>query len=174
MSDSKRALQVRAHRRWRLIAIISIALNLFLAGLMAGGFLRKGRGDRPPPAARAFTMKGAGRALGPEVRPVVDEIRQAREGDRKAHFERLRTAANDATAALEAEPFDPKKLDDALAELRSVHAAFQQESHGEFVQLAERLTPEQRKALAVAHQRFGKRGGRGPRGGPGPGRPRGP
>jgi len=161
VSESARPRRARAHRRWRLIAIVSIAMNLFLAGLMAGGFLRKGRGDRPQLAARAFSMKGAGRALGPEVRPVVDEIREARQGERRAYFERLRTAANEATSALSAEPFDSKRLDAALAELRNAHVALQEQSHAGFRQLAERLTPAQRAALAEANARFGRRGGRG-------------
>lgn len=145
---------VRALSRWRLVALISLGLNLFLMGAYVGGVFRRGPDERSP-RTRPFTARDAERALGPGVQPLVREIEEAHRADTEMAFDRLRGAADQATAAMRAEPFDRGKLDQALLEVRAANDALQSSFHGGFAVLVERLTPEQRATLANAQRRFG-------------------
>lgn len=101
--------------RWmRVLLVVSLALNLLVAGLLLGDALTGGGPGRGPRPAEL--------ALGPVARALHEEDRQAILEDLRGHpglrpigrGEREAGLAEIA-AAVRAEPFDPERLRQALA-----------------------------------------------------------
>ncbi|QJE72809.1 periplasmic heavy metal sensor [Aerophototrophica crusticola] len=114
--------------------VISVSLNLLVAGLMLGHHLsgRGGRGGNPSLDRLFATVPDEIRR---EVRRAMSEDGQAREARRQA----LREARQQVAAALGARPFDPAAADAALANLRA---------HGE--QVADKLHATLVRTMAEA------------------------
>jgi Spy/CpxP family protein refolding chaperone len=140
-------------RKLVIALAVSVALNLFGLGFVVARGLRHrdqlamhGPGMRPP-AGMDFgprhMMRGL-RDLGPAGQQMMDARREAM----RAHHRALRDAQDAVNKALTAEPFDPNKLNAALAELRARQAAAAQAAHGALVDLAGKLDADQRRALA--------------------------
>jgi uncharacterized membrane protein len=70
--------------------------------------------------------------------------------------EALRNARGEVHEALRAEPFDASRLDQALATLRTNTDGVQTSMHSLLVEVAPRLSPEQRRRLAMVNQRRGR------------------
>jgi uncharacterized membrane protein len=125
---------------WLLAA--SVIVNLFF---VAFGATRMLRSERREPRAAMFRL---GRALGKDAPPEVRRaMREHMEGARP-HRRALREARREVRAALEAEPFDPERLEAALAGLREHSQRAQQAMHAGLTAIAKELTPEQRRQLA--------------------------
>ena len=154
--------------RWVYGALIaSLAANLIIVGVVAGGMWRfrhhgfvgmaMERGlmgfVKQLPADRQAAI---GKDLGLEkekLRPLRQEMRAAW------------TATN---AAIGAEPFDKDKLKAATAKSAESNARLQAATSNAMVELADKLTPNERKLMQAWHDKqkdrmFGRRG----RGGPG-------
>ena len=131
--------------RWLVGAlIVSIVVNLLLAGFVVGrmsgdfGF-RDGIGAAPklPPIGflerdrRREVMRGLDARR--EIRPILRELRRSQ---------------RDMRSALVQEPFDEAALSRALAEFRGRLEESQALSHKKLVQVAARLTPDERRRLA--------------------------
>ena len=146
--------------RWLLIALgVSLALNLALAGFLAG----RAAGPpflRPSPASFDPTV-GLGRLLRflPEDRrsEVLHGI--ARRDIRKS-LASVRQTQRALARHLSREPFDEQALAATLNRFRDQFAASQAASHAAFVAAAGRLTPAERQRF-VATMRQGPRGRRG-------------
>jgi uncharacterized membrane protein len=148
-------------KRLSIALAVSIAINLLLAGIWVG---RAFRHPRPPRA-------------GNEMAALHDE-RSEREGRRgplrglyREHGDELRErrraigeARRAARQALDKEPFDRAALESALAALRKETGSSQEIMHRAIVEAAAKATPEERRKLGHALERFG----------PGTGRERGP
>ena len=78
----------------------------------------------------------------------MSRVRQRRAADFRAQHEKLRATRRQVGAAFEAEPFDAKALETALAELRAQTAESQRMLHESLIEVAPSLTPEQRARLA--------------------------
>lgn len=102
----------RPRRLWRVLLVVSLALNLAIAGLVVGALVRN---DGKPP-----TRSGAALSLGPIGSALSGSDRRAilREVHRDGGLQSLRPGREvDAViAAVTAQPFDPAALDAALAE----------------------------------------------------------
>lgn len=147
--------------RWLLIALgVSLALNLALAGFLAGRAAGPPPFLRPPPANFDPTV-GLGRLLRflPEDRrsEVLHGI--ARHDIRKS-LASVRQTQRALARHLAQEPFDEQALAATLARFRDQFAASQAASHAAFVTAASRLTPAERQRF-VATMRQGPRGRRG-------------
>lgn len=155
----------RRSGRWLAVAlVISVGLNLLVAGFVAGALLsREARDGRPAPAALARDL-GLGpyvAALSPSDRRAIGravraEIRAQGAPDR-GRIEIRRSFAG-VLAALRAEPFDEGALADLLA--AQVERAESRRRLGQeaFVaQLAE-MTPQERRAFADRLERILTRG----------------
>jgi uncharacterized membrane protein len=131
-------------RKLRTALLCSLAVNLLGVGLIAGTFIAG-----PPHVSRGeFGLKGFSHTLPPERgemlrqsfhqhRPKIRELREA-----------ARAARLEATSVLVAEPYDKAKLrtsltgvDEAESKLRSLVSDY-------FIDAAEKLTPQERVALA--------------------------
>lgn len=140
-----------------ILLAVSLAANVFLGGFVAGRLL----GD--PPHHRLAIMRegghapipffGAADALSPEGRRVFHDTFSGKRRDMRAAFvetQRLRQALAEALAA---EPFDRARAEAALTAVQSSDAANQRAVVALVLDAAERLSPEDRKALASAHER---------------------
>ncbi len=149
-------------RRTTLIGalVVSVALNLLIAGVLIGRFSSRHPPTPPPGAWAAGELSAETRSRVREhmarqmesVRPMRRELRDAQDGIR---------------AAVLAEPYDPEALKAALARLRSVTSRYQQLLHEGLAEIAAELPVEERGALVRTALERAHGGGRPP----GPGRP---
>lgn len=140
-------------RRTLLIALfISLAVNLFLVGTLAGGLVigHRLRADRPPPMQRGMSQPlwRAGDRLPPQqaqayrqaLRGAGPELRQAMHGARAERAEAWRS--------LGAEPFDPAATKRRLAGVRGREADARGRIEEQIVDYAAGLPVADRAALA--------------------------
>jgi uncharacterized membrane protein len=142
-------------RRVRLLIIASLALNLFLAGLIAsalvlgeGGRGTDDRGRRGPrafwaaseqlPAAKGEALRAMLRTHAEQSRPQVRQLRAARE------------AAADAMAR---QPYDPAAVSAALEQARNQELALRRSFDQAVIAHAAQLDPADRVVLAEALRR---------------------
>lgn len=135
-----------APRRSRLVypaLIVSLALNLlFIGGLAAAAWhfnSRHARGE--------FGLLAFARQLPVEhqdaFRKQVIDARTSLKDERAA----VRNAWLDVNSLLTAEPFDKEKLKGAMAKLREAENLFRSGLNNSFAEIAESVTPEERKLL---------------------------
>jgi len=134
-----------------IAVVASLALNLFLGGLMAGDWLR-GR-TAPPPFAPMMSFSSMRHALGHDAKPMVESVMRQHHESIRRHIDDVRTARRDVAAAIGAEPFDRAQLETALARMRAEVGQAQTAFHGAFADVVGNLTPEQRQQLAKESQR---------------------
>lgn len=158
--DGARARATKGLKRWRIVAIVSLSLNVFILGIAAGGAILRPRLPGPggmggPGRAPPFTVRGAEVALGERVRDRVMGLEQAHKKAIDDALEQLRVRAEEVDAVLLVDPLDQPKLDAALAALRKANDAFQAELHLEFRDLVMGLSLEERRRLSEAGKRLG-------------------
>jgi uncharacterized membrane protein len=147
MSDPQ-TTNPRAAGGWRWLLVVSLAINLAVAGLFAGWVIT-GRAGGPP---RGFDL-----AIGPFARALDREdrrwiMRELTEG-REAHAPRSaadRAADRQAiVAAVSTEPFDAAALGQAMDEMRERGDSLQRATQAALVARIAAMTPEQRAAFAA-------------------------
>jgi uncharacterized membrane protein len=132
------------NRRWTAVALaLSVALNLAVAGMFAGGWLRHALRDGPDGGPLFQMMRQGDEAERSRTRAVFAANRPAFETGRAA----LRAARAEVRAAALADPFDPGALDSALADLRRAEDALIAVRHATFAALAAELSPERRAEM---------------------------
>jgi len=140
--------------------VLSVAINLALAGFLAGRTLepRLAPPRMDPTLAFFPVLREFPEARRAELRPIMrEQFRNARPDMR-----RMRDAQRSIRAALTATPFAEAALADALTDFRAALLASQEGSHAALVRLAQALTPAERELLATAlgeGQREGRREG---------------
>lgn len=123
------------------VAIISIALNLLLAGFLLGKQMRPFP-SFDPTRGYAYWVRSLPEARQEVLLPILKST------FRQGKPMQLRRLHREFRAALTAEPFDRETLTQALNDLRMGHMQRQQSSHAGFVTLVAELTPAERQALA--------------------------
>lgn len=154
-------------RRWPLY--VSLFLNVVLVTVLAFGAWRihQFRETFGAEALGPWMPRQVERVLPPEARDKVVAIRKAHADAFRPLFEKARAARREVRQALEAEPFVPGRLGDALRTMREADSAVAEATAGIIVEIATVLTPEERAMVRKAmRERRGPRGDRGP-GGPG-------
>ncbi len=151
---------------WAVVALVSVALNLFLGGLLLG---RSFRPDGPPADVGPISLLRAPQNLDPAARKIVDETREKHhKGIRRsmAKAGRARLAAIDALCARD---FDEAKAREAFQAFRAETNVAHDVMHESLIEAAKQMTPEQRavlrETLLRSKGREGWKGrGRGPNG----------
>ncbi len=146
--------------RWmRVTLVISLAVNLLIAGLVVGALLRGGP-DRERRVARDFGGAPFVMALDPEDRrAVIAELRQepgGLRGDRR----KLRERFEALLAALRSAEFDRGAVQEILAEQRSVATARQAAGERLLLDRLEAMPRADRAAYADRLERSLRRGKR--------------
>lgn len=134
-------------QKWVLAAlIVSLCVNLFLLGGMAGGLFHAPwrKGDRMP----SFVMI----TVPDDLKPVIREQFKKSSPEAKAAREALKqemTAKKQRVAdALAAEPFDRARLETELLEFAKTFGGMMERGHRRIAEIAAELTPEQRRLWA--------------------------
>lgn len=133
-------------RRSRLVypaLIMSLALNLlFIGGMAAAAWhfnSRHARGE--------FGLLAFARQLPPEHQDAFrKQVLDAR-ASLKDERETVRSAWLEVNSMLTSEPFDKEKLKAAMAKLRDAESQFRAGLNNSFAEVAESVTPEERKLL---------------------------
>ena len=133
--------------RWmRVLLVLSLALNLLVAGIVLGDALTDGGAGRGPRPAE-MALDPIARALDPEDRrAILQELR----GDpdlRPLGEEERGAALAGIAAAVRAEPFDSGRLREALAVRSDRIAAAQRAVQEALLSRIATMTPEERAAF---------------------------
>ncbi|MDO9335927.1 MAG: periplasmic heavy metal sensor [Caulobacter sp.] len=139
--------------RTLIIALVaSVALNLFLAGLIVGGVAvaRRAHELRPPASAQIRTpLWRAGDALPqPKRRAFRQLVRQAG-SEMRDDVRQSRAIRREAIAALEAEPFDAGAAAAEMSRARQMDTAARGRVEARIMTFAATLTPSERGVLAA-------------------------
>jgi uncharacterized membrane protein len=129
---------------WAVLALISLALNLFLGGLLAGRLLRP---DRRPWEMGPISLFRATKDLDPGSREIVDRVRDKHRGNIRDTMGRAASARVAAVEALCAEQFDEAKAREAFQAFRKEMGGAQDEMHESLLEVAKEMTPAQRTKL---------------------------
>ncbi|WP_029004453.1 periplasmic heavy metal sensor [Azorhizobium doebereinerae] len=153
MSEMSRPSGRRAP--WRLLLVVSLALNLFFLGAAVALVIHKsGRpgpmsAERNPadrsPAARIDRLAAT---LPPQDAKEVQAQFTAVEATVEAGRRASREAQEAVRRALKAEPFDPAAADTALNALRDARRSIWAALHGAVMKAAVNMSPEGRARLA--------------------------
>ncbi len=159
-------------RRRTILLVASLAANLFLGGILVGGWVA-GRGDGPPPGGPPGGFEPPSQpfrhliaALTPEARGEARRIFGAHRADIRADFVALHQARLAVAEALTADPYSPAEVAAAFAELRRRTVEVQENIHGALAELAGRIGEDDRRRLVETGARLtgaalpGQRGGR--------------
>ena len=145
----------RLPRRWGwrgLALIVSLALNLFLFGLLAGGRLADWR-DPDPVVGGAFgpgAVSRLMRGLPESARIDASQMLAERRPEIRRHMRALGNARLAAFRALTAEPFDQQAFGDAMAVVRDRTMTLQASVQAVLIDLSGSLDAETRGRLADA------------------------
>lgn len=145
----------------RILLIVSLTLNVFVLGAVAGGAFIWMRSDREMSAEA--TSKGGGRlaiagaTLPSEQRRAFRRaLRETRRASRDL-IEQSRESRREAKRLLTQDPVDQPAVNAALARARAADIALRARLENRVVAFAATLPPEQRAALAAALERRGGR-----------------
>jgi uncharacterized membrane protein len=155
------------------VLVASLALNLFLGGIVVGGWVAGG-GPLParwePGAGGLRAFPRLVQALPPEQRAEAAAVLAEHRGEIRRRFIALHRARRDVFEAMTRETVDRAALEQAFAGLRERMTAAQAAVQEALIEVSISLPPEQRRALAEAAR--GLPGMHRPRhGGPGRGPP---
>ncbi|HEY3146092.1 MAG TPA: periplasmic heavy metal sensor [Dongiaceae bacterium] len=130
-------------------AIVSLCLNLALAGVLIGGRWHDGPFHHDGPFWKD---------LPEEARPIVKDVFSSHKTDFDAHRKDVEAARQKVADLLKADPIDKDQLNQALAELSQQTQAMQQFGQQVMVEIAEKLPPDLRSEMADrwAKDRFRK------------------
>ena len=119
--------------------LLSVAANLFLGGLFAGGALYQARQPGPVRAIAAFVQK-----LPEAARPVVRDAFLSRRSELRERFVAVAAARREVGRILAEEELDRARLDAAFVEVRARTAAMQALLHEVLAEAIAELPPEVR------------------------------
>ena len=147
-----------SHRALIGLVVVSIALNLLLAGLIGGHMLREGR-HSPPPLAWAF--KEVPKGVREKARPILREHSRQVIAARRDVRQSERALRN----LLQSENLSREELEVGLADMRRSTAAYHELIHEVGIDVLLSLDPKQRMKVAPylfkqpGRQRSAKQGG---------------
>ena len=137
---------IRLSKRGLGIAlIVSLGVNLFLAGMIVTGALYHKRGGDMAGYGRPFPHWSARRSLEGESRAKVDAIWREARPDMRMRIREVRRARRDIRRQLRADTLDRPALDKAFAALRASTTGTHNAMHGLIGRIAETLNAEERR-----------------------------
>lgn len=144
-------------RSLKIALAVSVTLNVFVLGALAGGLIVGGRvlaerqEGRPPVTRLAGALEPADQALLRErLRDAAEEVR----GD----FRAARQARREAIELAGAETFDRPAVEAALEQSHEAERAGRRKLEGTLLDVLAELEPEDRERLAPALARRGPEG----------------
>lgn len=137
-------------RRWMPIAlVVSLAINLLVLGLVAGvGWKRwhdEGREERGHPFSRG--VERLIDRMPPERRRAAQAIFERYKADVRPLWREVGEARRRTIEAMEAEPFDPVRVQKSMEALRRAQAEAGDKFSAIMLELMPQLTAEERREL---------------------------
>jgi len=143
---------IRLSKRGLGIAlIVSLGINLFLAGMIVTGALYHKRGGGVAGYDRPFPHWSARRALDGESRRKVDSIWREARPDLRSRIREVRKARRGIRRQLRADTLDRSALDKAFAALRASTSNAHNAMHALIGRIAETLSAEERRRYFRRH-----------------------
>ena len=137
-------------RSLKLLCIVSLVLNIFLLGAIAGGAYRWLAGERSVVAAQPRGVRFAAEELGNERQKQFRlALRQARR-DAAPLIKNARDERQQVAGLLGAPQFNRQAVEAALAQTRATDSALRARVEDAVVEFAETLTPQERVAFVDA------------------------
>lgn len=129
---------------WRIVLVLSLALNLAIVGIVAGAAV-SGRLGKGPPRAFDMGLGPVARALDPAARRAIGaalrDDRDLRGLDMRAQFAAM-------MIALRRDPFDRDALQDVMIRQSERMMALQGKARDALIDQIDRMTPEERARFA--------------------------
>ena len=133
--------------------IISVTLNLLVAGAVIGHFLKGGPEPRFPGHLGQVLE-----SIDPAQREALQaQIADFRQDGRKLHRE-MRQQQRELTSIILQQPFDEASAREGFAQLRQRGAAIQTQMHEQMIAVMSKLDPEQRARLIKRLNKGERRG----------------
>ena len=148
-------------RTVRLALLMSLALNLMLAGMLAWqhGPWRGERGARHAPALpHLFDVRALRRVIPEERQHVLQPVFEKHRPEMRSRLHALFAARGDVRRAIAAEPFDPVALQSAFARLREADRATAEQAQAMMAEVLAVATPEERRRMSEIMARSASRG----------------
>jgi uncharacterized membrane protein len=143
----------RSGARWLVgVAVVSLCVNLFLVGSMAGHWFPRGHGPDGPRRGIEAMISG----MPADLQPLIKQKFEAAKPQFQAQKEKIRAARDRLTIAAEADPFDPAAFDQAFAELQREMSGMGAIAHQTIREILPQIPVEQRKILV---EKWSKRWG---------------
>jgi len=143
-------------RRYRLLLLFSLALNLGLGTAMLGMHW-KGRDGHAASEDRRWARvpdpRALSRILDEPDRKILREVMGIHRQGMRESFGPLGAARREMSAVLGADPFDPDAADAALASVRANETVTAQAMHRFLLDLAPRLSVQGRHRIAATLER---------------------
>ena len=152
-------MSITLSKRWAIVLVASLAINLFLVGGIAAGLAMRGAAEpSATPAETAsvrpnlrglpsFSMPFAIRTLGPEVRPMAREIFRTRRPDFRKKRRAIGQANREAVRLLSAAEFDAAAFRKALGVVRVNGVGAQEANHESVVKPCRPTEPRATTAI---------------------------
>lgn len=133
-----------------VLLFVSLALNLFLLGGIAGGLVigQKFRGGHAPPGRAAPPLWRAADELPPDQAQAYRAALREGAPQMRDAMRAARTARQEAWRSLAVEPFDPAAVKGRLAAIRTQEAQARGLVDEKIVDFASGLAPAERAKLA--------------------------
>jgi len=151
-SDTGTGGSARRPRWLGFVLIASLAVNLFLGGIVVGGWVAGGGPPLPAwqPGAGLRAFPRLIETLPPEARAEAADILAEHRGEIRRSLVALHRARRDVFQLLAQETVDRPALEQAFATLRARMTAAQAAVQDALIEVSVSLPPEQRRALAEA------------------------
>jgi uncharacterized membrane protein len=153
--------------KWLIgVAVVSLCVNLFLVGSMAGHWWPRGHGGSDGPR-RGIEAMIAG--VPEDLRPMIKEKFDAAKPQFQAQRDKIRAARDKVAAAGKADPCDPAAFDQGVREFQDAMNGMGALAHQTIREILPQIPAEQRQQLVDNwSKRWGPKGGDGPDGPPPP------
>lgn len=137
----------RPRSQTRVFLVLSLALNLFLGGVMVAWHMRP---PPPPPQGPWFErmIQRMSTDLPPADRDVLQAAYQTRKGELDRMDKDVQAARERVGAAMRAQPYDPAALDKAMADARDAREPVLESVEQAVAEAAAKMSPEGRMKLA--------------------------
>ena len=140
----------------RILLFASLAINLFLLGLLVGGWSQGMRVLRPdlmqpvvgaPMAGDIMNVRRLAQTLPPDMRTKLQDAMRAGAPDFRQARRDAMNARRGIYEALKADPFERDQLESAFADVRVADERLRQVSQNIFFEFASQLDDEERATL---------------------------
>lgn len=134
--------------------IVSLCINLLLAGMMVGG---RWYDDDDGPRHGRFLGGPIMRSVPEDARPLVKEVFDSHKAEFDTHRDAIRQARQKVAELLKADTIDQAQLSQAMNDLLQQSQTMRQFGYGVMLEIAQKLPPDVRREMADkwAKERFG-------------------